>query len=619
MKRPGLTAGSVLLIGALGAAQCAALSCQERGLLELRAVLGGLSPDHPISNLNNVFAEAVAGHQDQLTNPTVGALLSEPLTLDPNAWPLTRQGSIYGQIDALRRLAGWRVAPMRQTAGDLSSAEPPGSTAMQHLMDHFAAVETAMAEALSQVSMTDRLTVIDGIPGWFDRIASGLGGDALREPVMRVASNIDYTALHRALGLLLAVTEPAYRERLGRELADDRPIARPPWLSPSFQGSFLYAHQTPDGPVLIGGAGPNAYGEPARLVIDLGGDDLYSASIGWVIDLAGNDMYLSSKDGALGAGVFSAGMILDASGNDVYAGGRVAQGAGLFGVGVLWDVSGDDIYSAQELAQGAAMFGAGLLVDLAGDDRFAGAKFNQGFGGPRGLGGLLDVAGRDLYVAGAKHASSYGTPENYQAFSQGAGMGLRHDAGGGVGALWDGAGDDRYLAGNFAQGMGYYLGLGLLLDDEGDDAYTGSRYAQGTAAHLAVGALIDRQGNDRYAAKTAANQGAAWDLSIAMLLDCGGDDDYLGGELALGAGEQNAIGLFYEGGGSDRYDDRAKAFGYSGAASYDGGRGAGNLGVFLDQGTDPDMYPSDHHPTTMRDANRAILASLWTGELACLQ
>ena len=424
MNPPGLTAGSLLLIGALWAPQCAALSCQERGLLGLHGVLGGLSPDRPISVLNNVFAEAVAGHEDQLTNPTVGALLSEPLTLDPHAWPLTRQGSIDARIDALRRLAGWRVAPMRQTAGDLSSVESPESTAMQHLMDRFAAVEAAMAEALRDVSMTDRLAVIDGIPGWLDRIASDLGGDGLREPVMRVAGNIDYAALHRALGLLLAVTEPAYRERLGRELGNNRPIARPSWLSPSFQGSFLYARQTPDGPVLIGGAGPNTYGEPARLVIDLGGDDLYSASIDWVIDLAGNDMYLSSKDGALGAGLFSAGMILDASGNDVYAGGRVAQGAGLFGVGVLWDVSGDDIYSAQELAQGAAMFGAGLLVDLAGHDRFAGAKFNQGFGGPRGLGGLLDVAGRDLYVAGAKHASSYGTPENYQAFSQGAGMGF---------------------------------------------------------------------------------------------------------------------------------------------------------------------------------------------------
>jgi hypothetical protein len=413
---------------------------------------------------------------------------------------------------------------------------------------------------------------------------------------MRVAGNIDYAALHRALGHLLAITEPEYRERLGNELRHSRPIARPSWLSPSFQGSFLYAGQTPDGPVLVGGAGPNIYGEPAQLVIDLGGDDLYNGSIAWVVDLTGNDMYLSSKDGALGAGLFSAGMILDAAGNDVYAGGRITQGAGLFGIGVLWDVSGDDIYSAQELAQGAAMFGAGLLVDLAGDDRFTGAKFNQGFGGPRGLGGLLDLAGRDLYVAGAKHASSYGTPENYQAFSQGAGMGLRNDAGGGFGVLWDGAGDDRYLAGNFSQGMGYYLGFGLLRDDAGDDAYTGSRYAQGTAAHLGVGALIDRQGHDRYAAKTAANQGAAWDLSIAMLLDCMGDDTYLGGEFALGAGEHNGIGLFYEGAGSDHYDDRAKAFGYAAATTDDGGRGAGNVGVFFDEGGDLDTYPFDQAP-----------------------
>ncbi len=607
MSRPGLTFGPVLLIGALWVAESAALSCQQNGLRELRAVLGALSPDHPAIALSDVFAEAVSGHPDQLTNPTVGALLSAPLMLDPNIWPMTRQGSIDGQIDSLRRLAGWHIAPMRQTGGDLSSAEPTGSTAIRMLMNHVAAVQTAMAETLRHVSAADRLAVIEGIPGWFDRTASDLGGDGLRAPVMRVARDIDYAAMYRVLSLLLEVTEPEYRERLGRELGNDGPIARPSWLSPAFQGSFLYARQTSNGPMLIGGAGPNTYGEPAALVIDLGGDDLYGASIDWVVDLAGDDMYLSSRDGALGAGVFSAGLILDAAGNDLYAGGRVAQGAGLFGVGVLWDVSGDDIYSAQEMAQGAAMFGAGLLVDLAGDDRFTGAKFNQGFGGPYGLGGLLDRAGRDLYVAGAKHASSYGTSENSQAFSQGAGMGLRHDAGGGVGALWDGAGDDRYVAGNFAQGMGYYLGLGLLLDDAGNDAYTGSRYAQGTAAHLGFGALIDQQGNDRYAAKTAANQGAAWDLSIALLLDCEGDDAYLGGELALGAGEQNGVGLFYEGDGSDRYDNRAKAFGYSGVTTYDDGRGVGNLGVFLDRGTDPDMYPPDHSPHNNAQRQRGNL------------
>ena len=103
--------------------------------------------------------------------------------------------------------------------------------------------------------------------------------------------------------------------------------------------------------------------------------------------------------------------------------------------------------------------------------------------------------------------------------------------------------------------------------------------------------MLDVADNDSYRGKVAANQGGAWDLSVSGLFDLRGADDYQGADLALGSAEQNAIGLFYDGMGADTYDSGIKAFGFVGKRDYEGGRGTGNLGLFLDAGGERDQYP----------------------------
>ena len=82
----------------------------------------------------------------------------------------------------------------------------------------------------------------------------------------------------------------------------------------------------------------------------------------------------------------------------------------------------------------------------------------------------------------------------------------RGQGSGGIGILYDRNGNDRYQAGEFSQGVGYFFALGVLYDRSGDDAYRGRRCAQGTSAHQAIEVLFDERGNDRYRAKTAAGR-----------------------------------------------------------------------------------------------------------------
>jgi hypothetical protein len=596
----GVSPWGVVMLIAVSAAPVGSMACEDHALRALREASASAWSESAREALTEAFGAALARHRNAAGNTTVRGMLRDPAAPGPGAWslPVLPDAQVSGRIAALRRLSGWRLTD------DTAGASP---ATLEALAQALAEIDTGMARAVGGVADEDREALLAALPALLGQTGDRDENGRIAGLAVRVSAAADLDALAPLLDRVLGVVRVETIAGLRRELAARGPVARPAWLSPAFQGDWLYARRTPRGPLLVGAAGANTYGERAWLVVDIGGDDLYAAEIPWVFDLAGDDRYLAAADAALGAGLFGAGLVFDGSGDDLYSGGRIAQGAALFGIGVTWDGGGNDTYLAQELAQGAALFGAGLLVDLDGEDEYAAARLAQGFGGPAALGGLLDAGGRDRYVASGKYPSAYGTPTNYEAVAQGVGLGLRDHADGGVGVLWDGAGDDLYLAGNFAQGTGYYLGLGLLLDDAGDDRYLGSRYAQGSAAHLGIGVLVDRAGDDRYRGKTAANQGAAWDLSIAALVDCAGDDDYAGGEMALGAGEQNGVGWLFDAGGSDRYADRAKAFGFSGVTTYDGGRGAGNLGVFVDEGGDEDSYPGAGHAGDKRRSNRGDL------------
>ena len=375
-------------------------------------------------------------------------------------------------------------------------------------------------------------------------------------------------------------------------------------VAAAVQGSVIAAFECEDGLCVVGGPGKNTY-EMSKLarVNDQGGDDHYTWSARFegdeqlVIDLSGDDVYESKADFAgPGVGVFGLSIVDDRAGNDTYTSTRTfSQACGLFGIGMIVDHRGNDHYADTSadagFAQGVGYFGAGILLDLAGDDSYVGEKLAQGVGGPRGFGLLLDSAGNDVYSAnGPSFASVYGTAGAFVGMSQGMGYGIRADAAGGVGALFDLAGDDRYDVGEFGQGCGYFFALGVLHDAAGDDVYTSQRYGQGTGAHQAAGILVDGAGNDRYSCKQVAFQGGAWDQTVAWLLDLAGDDVYTGFGLGQGAAAQQAIGVLVDCAGKDKYES-PQAQGESGGNDYHFGEcGIYSFSVLLDLGHAPDEY-----------------------------
>ena len=155
----------------------------------------------------------------------------------------------------------------------------------------------------------------------------------------------------------------------------------------------------------VGGPGANTYDSDRALLVDLGGDDVYTNSAGGAdlglpvsvnIDLGGNDTYATTaghRKFAQGSGFLGVGILLDALGNDTYVvesrdedavPGLDVQGFGVTGVGVLADLAGDDSYRATNrtwvpsrtpagavaMAQGVAGEGVGLLLDGGGNDSY---------------------------------------------------------------------------------------------------------------------------------------------------------------------------------------------------------------------------------------------------------
>lgn len=325
------------------------------------------------------------------------------------------------------------------------------------------------------------------------------------------------------------------------------------------------------------------------LVIDLGGNDVYiGGSSNWcsiLIDANGKDSYLSDAgykgkavrlgasraqqrlESGPGRGYFGIGIIADLSGDDLYTSAAQAFGSATFGVSYLLDVEGNDIYDTYTNSLGYGFFGLGIVEDLVGDDDYRVFTQGQGCGMTNGVGWLVDRKGDDEYIAEDEilDFKSPQTATHNVSMSQGAGYGIRldylfgHSLSGGFGFLFDLDGTDRYSAGVFAQGAGYWMGFGGLWDRNGDDTYNSVWYGQGSAAHFAFGYLQDDDGSDIYVGTTNMTQGAGHDFSLGMLIDSAGNDHYSNNSLALGGGNANGFGVFVDLAGDDRYNAPGQA------------------------------------------------------------
>ncbi|MCA9003090.1 MAG: hypothetical protein KDB61_14290, partial [Planctomycetes bacterium] len=210
-----------------------------------------------------------------------------------------------------------------------------------------------------------------------------------------------------------------------------------------------------------------------------------------------------------------------------------------------------------------------------------------------GLCALVDGGGDDTYLADLHWPDVYGDsgPDVYHGASQGYATGIRSNVAGGVAALIDlGNGKDRYQAGSFSQGGGYYFGFGLMYDGGGDDQAFGSRYAQGFGVHQAIGVKWDAGGNDLYQCRSVAHAGMAWDEGVGYLLDDGGDDVYSVGDLGCGGAAQTGIAVCIDGGGSDTYKTGKESQGGTGSSEY---HDKPSIGVLIDLGGGTDTYSAE--------------------------
>ncbi len=417
------------------------------------------------------------------------------------------------------------------------------------------------------------------------KIGARLPAQKESREVFDLLERMDRAQHVKAAKVLVGLARPG----LAGRLAAAGPKAAEPVAMPGVAGTIDRVIQTPQGKVVIGGAGKNAYNLDEMgdvvMVIDVGGDDVYvegslsaTRPMLVVVDLEGNDIYRGVKPGIQGGAVLGVSVLMDAKGNDVYDAKDVAQGACVGGVGVLIDNAGDDTYKGIKRVQGSALAGVGLLVDRAGNDAFRGALFAQGVGGPLGMGVLDDVAGADTYYGGGLFLDGYDDSPGYDGFSQGCGYAPRGIANGGLGVLLDGGGDDTYESDYFSMASGYWFAAGFSRDFGGNDkrfgatrlAYDGGprkesrfmRYGVCFGCHYALGFMFDDAGDDFYGG-TMAGHGFAWDFSQGVLCDFGGNDVYdADGANMQGVAQQAGFGMLLDVSGKDSYKASGSCQGY---------------------------------------------------------
>ncbi len=478
----------------------------------------------------------------------------------------------------------------------------PGSASPQTLLsfmtDSLAEASQLRDKAIGNLSDDERAFIFDharALAGQFTPQTSNLSDRTLAQAKASarfaelLEERIDYAHLIAAAQVLSRLANERWLHYLAAAYPHPLPQARVPT---GITGEVLLVEQTSYGLIVIGGRGPNTYELDKRfgLVIDLGGDDLYRGLIASssdmdrgnavVIDVEGNDTYNGDTLG-LATGRLGVGLLIDHAGDDVYQLEMGSGGAGFAGLGILYDGKGNDAYMGNRLTQGAAIGGLGLLFDAAGNDRYTSHAFALGFGGPSGVGAIVDVKGDDRYQCGDKLPSAYnaqdapnakpGDPQfQYDCFGLGAGVGSRIltkradlqtlSLAGGWGLLLDIAGQDKYQSANFSQGHGYFFGAAVMMDLEGSDDYHAARYGQGSSAHHGVSVFVDRSGDDRYGSTGPFyNAGVAWDHGVSAAVDGGSGNDRYQFEqtTGLGAGDIHGFGLFVEEGGNDQYSAKS--------------------------------------------------------------
>ena len=415
-------------------------------------------------------------------------------------------------------------------ANALTAFQIQTAKAQRHLTAAFAKLTPDQKQELGAATLAELFNAADreevrdllrvtGLPDDAVTRAIELGLDIDPAP-----GNDQYVSAVRLIDRALLLESGRILETAARQLTED---AAQDICWPSSPRRF----DTALGAIFVGTLEDDEYGEPALLIIDPAGDDLYEAEAGTanglmgrglscVTDLDGADRYHGQGLLGPGAALFGVSVLFDLAGDDSYVCDYMGQSGAAFGCTWLEDAGGDDVYRAYALSQAAATVGVAVLRDLSGRDLYEVGYQGQAFASVWSIGILVDVEGNDRYIAGGRELDHERNPERYLSLSQGFATGRRPVTGGGVAALVDLAGNDTYEADVYG-----HLSTGLLWDQSGNDKYTGFALVQGNAHDYAVGMLFDEKGHDTYTADHYS-QGRAINNSVAILMDSAGNDGY---------------------------------------------------------------------------------------------
>ena len=453
---------------------------------------------------------------------------------------------------------------------------------LDQLVDVLQQLRRTREEAFAKLTEDERKYLADNCDKLFDMFADAKDLDPR---VLEIAARVDLTKLLESGQTLWRLSNDGY-------LDDLESAVRKAWqLAGRPEGIFIN-RDSPIGKIVVAGNGNTWHTEDAAILLDLGGKDFYTNNAGAsrgdampgavLIDFGGDDAYEATFPWAQGAGKMGHGVLIDRSGNDQYIGTQWAQGTAVLGTALFLDEAGNDTYRADQYAQAVASWGIAIHADYEGDDVYESRLLSQAVALPGGAGWLIDGRGNDRYYSKGKHATEYKDAGIFDSWSQSCGVGFRGYESGGVAILYDAAGIDRYEAGNFSQGGGYYFGIGLFKDGgRENDTYIGSRYNQGFAAHEAIGYFEEVGGNDFYTTRHAVAQGVSWDESIVAFIDRDGDDVYEGGaSFSQGASAHNGFALFLDLAGRDRFVYPGQQ-GNAGPNDYHAGK---SLSLFVSEG-----------------------------------
>ncbi len=437
---------------------------------------------------------------------------------------------------------------------------------------------------------------------------------------------VDFTAMRSAVAMLSTLLSPEGLDLVEGALADMPPLSK---SVPGVRGDVLNMTETPYGPVIVGGAGPNRYTSSDYLaIIDLGGDNDYiftetektlgEQPLQVIVDFAGDDVYAVDGVGGPGAGVLGINILIDRNGNDRYLQGlsshftaREHKRATL----LLDDPEGEEtklvpyimLYgnpdepdeSGVELdagfAFGAGMLGAGLHIDEGeGEDLYLGQKYAFGAGFWAGVGVLHETGGNDVFATGAAAIGAgvngalglldnRGGDDHYQClglFENGYSAGQEWDNGYegngiGYGSSWRVESRNQKTSSTTLGG-----GVGLVYDTAGSDSYVSSSFSLAAGYAGGLGMIVDKGGADTYFTNRGpgGSNHNGWSGNHALangchrglgfLFDYDGDDRYSASALGGATAWDLGISCLIDLGGKDRMTDLHQGSNWRGDVGY---------------------------------------------------